>query len=173
MNNYQDLNTFQEGQTVNISDLEDYQEVIINRISDSGVTVSGKKCGNNIILSGKSPAQLSEIQREVKIKDGEGNIRPTYVAAKSGPEITSDTGLTPSGRVHRGTHTAKMSNLAIPEGNFTIKYFAEFNKIPIPYALKWVKDNCVEAGKAEKPEGQRGRVATLYTFVGETPAPTE
>lgn len=55
-----DLNTFEEGQTVNVSDIEEFQLVQILRISDSGVYVKGPKCLNGTVLSGRSPARLAE-----------------------------------------------------------------------------------------------------------------
>lgn len=55
-----DLNTFQEGQTVNVSDIEEFQIVEILRISDSGVYVKGPKCPGGAMLSGRSPARLAE-----------------------------------------------------------------------------------------------------------------
>ena len=57
---FRDLNTFGEGQTVNVSDIEEFQIVEILRISDSGVYVKGPKCPNGAMLSGRSPARLAE-----------------------------------------------------------------------------------------------------------------
>lgn len=136
-----DLNTFKEGDIVDVSDIDEYQNAEITRISDSGVTI--KVSGVSHVLSGRSPATLAtpKVALKVTIEQPE---------AQTGE------------RVKRGTYTAKMNNIIVPPDAFTIKQLAELNNIPVPYAHKWVTENCQCVGVAPKPEGQRGKTAKLY-----------
>lgn len=144
-----DLNLFRPGDVVSISDIPDYQNITIELVSDSGVTISGPHCSSHIVLSGKTPARRATVEPKVE------SIKPAIQI------------VVPTDRAARGTYTDKMNNVKMPEGSltFTIRQIAELNDIPQPYALKWVKENCVEAGVADKVEGQRGRAATLYSKI--------
>ena len=146
---YQSINLFGIGDTVSVSDIPEFQNVIIGRISDAGVTINGPKIATDTIISGNSPAVL--IRRA-------SDKTPVVEATK---DTSPDA---PKQRVERGTYTLKMKNLTMFEKDksFTIKEFAELNNIPINYSLNRVKENCLEVGSAEKVEGQRGRTATLY-----------
>lgn len=62
-----DLNTFGEGQVVDIVGCADMQKLTIERVSDGGVTVSGGKLSPSTVLSGKSPARIHFRQEQ---KDG-------------------------------------------------------------------------------------------------------
>jgi hypothetical protein len=145
-----DINLFPVGTFVNVSDIDDYQNVQIKRISDSGVTIIAR--GHEIVVSGRSPATLVTNDTPA----------PTSTLENIGNRSSDNAEDSPTERVKRGTYTERMKNIKIPEGLFTIKQVAELNDIPINYALNWVKENCVEVGKAEKAEGQRGKAATLY-----------
>ncbi len=156
-----DINLFRIGDIVSVNGVEDFCELTIERISDSGVTVSGPKCAPHTVISGTSPAFL--VNRPDK-----SNVK---LEAKSSDKPLKANSLFPftekeekHERVERGTYTSKMNNIHIPEGkSFTVKQLAELNEIPIPYASKWVKDHCREVGHAEKEAGQRGRAAALFS----------
>lgn len=146
---YQSINLFGVGDIVSVTNIPEYQHVTISRISDTGVTINGKLCANETVISGNSPAIL------VRRANDKTPIEKVVV------EQLADA---PKERVERGTYTLKMKNLTMfpHDKSFTIKAFAELNNIPTNYALNWVKENCLEVGSAEKVEGQRGRTATLY-----------
>ena len=137
---YRDLNTFKEGQRVDINGIAEMQNLKIERISDCGVTVTGGTLTPFTVISGRSPARLH--REEIVSKDA------NVVVALP--------------RVSRGTYTAKMNDIKVPGDVFTIKELAEVNGIPQPYAYNWVKEHCVEAGLAARSEGQRGKTAVLY-----------
>lgn len=157
-NKIQDINLFAIGDVVSITSAQDFQNIRIERISDSGVTISGPKCSPNTVISGKSPAYLVK-RGEVSFDMPEG-IKPMVSESSEEPSFNKDG----SERAKRGAYIEKMKNLTVPEigKSFTIKQFAELNNIPIGHALAWVKQNCREVGKADKQEGQRGRAASLY-----------
>lgn len=95
-----DLNTFGEGQVVDIVGCPDMQKLTIERISDGGVTVSGGKLAPSTVLSGKSPARIHFRQEQ---KDGTFvNVSAPYPghgdfsSAKGGTvTITRDDGTDP------------------------------------------------------------------------------
>ena len=142
----QDINLFRIGERVDIENVDAMTNVVIERISESGVTISGS-IGQHIVISGKSPVS---IHQEKMI-----SISPLITGEKSGMEENKT-------RVKRGSLIEKMAHIELPGEVFTIKLLAEYNDIPIPYAAKWVAENCIECGKAQKEEGARGRAATLY-----------
>lgn len=150
-----DINLFKIGQCVDIAGVKDMENVKINHISDSGVTIYGKNCGT-IVISGKSPAYLHiEKKKDLEIKQFMDTNTESNNAVANETETES--------KKIRASYKDKMKNVQLPQkGNFTIKEVAELNDIPLPYATNWVKQNCVESGKVEKKEGQRGRVASLY-----------
>jgi len=178
----QDLNTFGVGQIVNVGDIPEYQSVQIDRISDSGVTVSGGKV-REVILSGRSPAVLSDPNAPKVIAP-----EPINLEQKQSISQTKPTGPTPKPiykmndplnaaikpinsaeapmqKPARHSYKDQMSKLVMPEVQpFTVRTFSELNHIPQAYAFNWIKENCVEAGQAPKPFGQRGRAATLYNL---------
>lgn len=142
---YRDLNTFGVGQRVDISGVAEMQNLKIERISDTGVSVTGGQLTPFTVISGRSPARIHEETVAVMTVDG----------ATTHNDIVVE-------RAARGSYTEKMKHIQIPEGSFTIKQLAELNGIPQPYAYNWVKDNCAEDGFAERAEGQRGKSAALY-----------
>jgi hypothetical protein len=165
-----DINTFSVNQTVSILDIPDYQNVLITRISDSGVTVTGKLCGKEVIVSGRSPAFLSETSNFKLNPMNNNNNNNSSINSSSSSDVSSpDNKPTFIGEVSkennkvRQSYKGKMDNISLPSEVFTIKSLAEHNNIPIPYALKWAKDNCKEMGLAAKPAGQRGRSSVLYS----------
>ena len=137
----QDLNLFRVGAHVDIENVDGMQNIRIERISESGVTISGS-VGQNVVISGKSPATLHQID----VFSQGGNIEAPIEEK----------------RARRGSLIEKMSHIEVPGEVFTIKLLAEYNDVPNSYAAKWVSENCVECGKAEKEEGARGRAAALY-----------
>lgn len=144
-----DINTFREGSIVDIVGIPTMHGILIERISESGVTISGGEIPDHTVISGRSPAVYhtaakKELAAQIK--------KPTEA-------LEPINGDKPAGRQ---SHAAKMSRIQVPPGKFTIKQLAELNDIPQPYAFKWAKDNCAECGFAPKPAGQRGRAAVLY-----------
>lgn len=175
-NNYRALETFREGDIVDIANVTEFQQAEILKINDSGVNVK-LRGGLQTTLSRNSPAILtSENIKAVK----ESIVTPKVVAisdeekllaamkqleaakeqlsnSKNGNiviPITTSNSIMPK---------SKLENPQIPTPPFTIKQFCELNNIAQPVGYLWVKQNCTEAGKAPKPEGQRGKTATLYT----------
>lgn len=160
---FRDVNLFREGMVVDVCDITDMQGVTITRIADSGVTIKGGGIRETVI-SGKSPACLARNiikQIEKKIMDTENNNTNTVNTTEAVAVATEAVSPT------RGKYKDALAALVLPNTDtFTIKQIAELNKLPIPYAVKWVNENCSEAGLAEKPAGQRGRVAKLYKVKG-------
>lgn len=154
---FSDVNLFREGSVVDIDNISELQGVTITRIADSGVTI--KNSGRETVISGKSPACLTrniikEIDKKVTDMDNTNtNTENTTEAVAVATEAVST----------RGKYKDVLAALKLPNTDtFTIKQVAELNALPIPYAVKWVAENCDEAGLAQKPAGQRGRVAKLY-----------
>lgn len=152
-----DINLFALETVVEIPGVEDYEKVTIKRISDAGVTVNGQKCGNNIVISGRTPAILW-VEKEKIIE--ENKIMTTENTINVNNEAVNETA---SNRAKRGSIKAKMAAIQVPANPFTVKQLAELNDIPVNYANLWVKSNAKLAGSVEKVEGQRGRVASLYS----------
>ena len=152
-----DLHSFPIGAVVSVVGVPDYEGITIQRISDSGVTVKGPKCGSDIVISGRTPTIIyvkqDKIMENTKIESV--NTEVTNKNVDSSIEETSN-------RAARGSLKAKMAAIQIPEGAFTVKQLADLNGVPPSYANKWVKDNCKEAGTQAKQEGKRGRVAALF-----------
>jgi hypothetical protein len=142
MDKFYDLNNFKVGDVVDIDNIPEYQGVTIERISDGGVTISGKSV-KDLVISGKSPARYAIF----KTKENMSDTNP--VTETTTPKV-------------RGKYTDAMNSPKLPDGEFTIKQVAELNGIPMPYATKLVGEKCVEAGVAPKAAGQRGRTAKLY-----------
>lgn len=176
-----DINLFGIGQIVTIPNIAEFKKTKILAINDSGVSVSSNGYPHTIV-SGKSPAipyvdennivTLTREQQEAKIaletmKNKEDNkyiVPATEETKKLANEMC---GI--GGRAKRGSLTAKMENLQFfpPDKKFTVAEFAELNGIPVNYANSYIKEavnnkTMVEAGKADKKPGQRGKVATLY-----------
>lgn len=145
------INSYNVGSVVDIDNIPHLQGVKIDAITMSCVYVKGNTIpGGVTTVSGGSmaiPARYKAIDNEVKniAKDNTDNSEEKKPRAK------------------RGSLTKLMENIKLPKKQFTIAELAEYNKIPVPYALKWVKDNCIECGKANKEPGTRGRAATIYT----------
>lgn len=155
--NLKDLQDFAEGQTVDINGVATMQSVVITRISQSGVTIVGRECGE-IIISCKSPAVLSNSQHEVKVEFDKDNNRNNVTISALHFDAETE-------RVPRGTYTGSMDNLKFPDGLFTITQLAELNEIPYQYAANYCRANLEVAGKAPKAEGQRGKASNLYKKV--------
>lgn len=155
-----DINLFGLEQIVSIPGLEDYEKITIKRISDTGVTVNGPKCGNNIVISGRTPAILW-VEKEKTLENNQEikNMTTENVNNSVKSEVVEET---VSNRAKRGSIKAKMAALQVPEGKFTVKQFAELNNIPVAYANKWASDNAKVVGFVEKMAGQRGRSASLF-----------
>lgn len=145
----QDLNLFREGQEVSIDGLPDMSKLKIERISDSGVTVSGGSIPAHTVLSGRSPAHLYVSNNQSSNSVNNNNM--------SNP----DTNTAPSKKA-RKSHSEKMTSLQMPPAPFTIRQLSELNDIPLVYAHSWVKTNCVEAGFVPRKEGQRGKCSALF-----------
>jgi hypothetical protein len=159
---FRDVNLFREGAVVDVCDITDMQGVTITRIADSGVTIKGGGIRETVI-SGKSPACLARNvikQIEKKIMDTENNNNTNTDTSNTTEAVAVATeAVSPV----RGKYKDALAAIKLPELNtFTIKQISELNGLPIPYAVKWVNENCVEVGNAAKPAGQRGRVAKLY-----------
>jgi hypothetical protein len=150
---YKDINQFAEGQTVDISGIADMQGIVITRISQSGVNITSKVLGDTII-SGKSPACLSEAQREVTITTDEKTQKRTIKVARAVVEA----GETEP----RGKYGEIMNNLKFPTGSFTAQALADLNEIPYNYASKYCTEYLEDAGFAVKAEGQRGKAPRLF-----------
>lgn len=151
-----DLNYFAEGSIVTIVGVSTMQKVKVERISDSGVTISGPDCGQNLTISGKSPAIffVESPKDEFAAAVAEEKVaRAKEDAQEVAKEITA---------VKHGTIKAKMNDVKVPDGQFSVTMLAELNGVPYPYAFLWVKDNCKEVGKAPREPGKRGRATTLY-----------
>lgn len=164
----QDINLFGIGHTVSVPNLDDYQKIKIVRVSDSGVTVSGPKCGNNVVLSGRTPAilyveeeQNLEIKQEEKSKES-FNKPNQIMTTKNTENSVAPSNEGASIRAKRGSIKTKMAAIQIPDGAFTVKQLADLNSIPASYANAWAKQNAKPAGMAAKQEGKRGRVAALF-----------
>ena len=151
---FSDVNLFREGAIVDIDNIPELQGVTITRIADSGVTI--KNSGRETVISGKSPACLARNiikEKEIINMDTNTNTNTTTEAVAVATEAVST----------RGKYKDVLAALKLPNTDtFTIKQVAELNALPIPYAVKWVAEHCDEAGVAQKPAGQRGRVAKLY-----------
>lgn len=134
-----DLNLFGVGDIVTIPHCKGFEMVTIVNINDGGVAVK-TPTQPYVVLSGKSPAHtyIAPIQSAESPENIKGPVAIKIPAKYS------------------------IDNLQIPKEEFTIADFAALNNIPYPYALKWVKDNCKEAGHATKKPGQRGKAAILY-----------
>jgi len=160
MHQYQDINLFREGAIVDIDTIEDFQGVKIERIADSGVSISGPSI-RDCVVSGKSPAclargKIKQIEKK-PILNMENNTTNTTNTE------TVPVAVSPVESPVRGKYKDALASMQVPaKDTFTIKEVAELNKLPIPYAVKWVAEHCDEAGLAEKPAGQRGRVAKLF-----------
>ena len=175
-NEVRNINLYRVGSIVDITDVVDMQRVRIERVSDGGVTITGKNCGNSIVVSGHSPARLSDLS--IKPVKSEKIIEETPESLDKKVEELQQKiaelknrkpGDVPLALVvnddkkERKNYKDIMENLQIPDIQpFTIKFFAELNGIPIPYAATYVKKTFAEAGKVDKIDGQRGRVASLY-----------
>ncbi len=165
----QDINTFPVGTYVDIPGVERMQNIKIEAINDSGVTVSGAEIGNYLVISGKSPAVRCEKQERVKFykeeKQKPVEDNNVEVIIDKVEEITDEKILDIVEKVTKKSgYNEILAKMQVPGGDFTIKQIAELNELPIPCATTWVKLNCVEAGKAEKKEGQRGKSAMTYRF---------
>lgn len=144
MSEFFPIQNFRVGDKVDIAEIEDMQGVTIERISDSGVTIDSSS-HRHTVISGKSPACYA---RDKKI-----------VNEETGQNVPVKTERT------RGKYNAILASIKLPDGEkFTIKEIAELNDLPIPYASKWVEENCEWVGKAEKEPGQRGKTAKLYSL---------
>ena len=146
------LFTFKVGQYVDIVNVPHYNNIRIDAITDSGVHIHSNSFGYTV-LSGNSPAILHEQTQNAN--EFEPN-KQTEIANEN----------MQNNRAKRGSLKEKMDNLQMPDGEFTIKQFAELNEIPTPYASKWVKNNCAEIGEAVKVDGQRGRASKIYKLLG-------
>jgi len=170
MHQYQDINLFREGTIVDIDNIEDFQGVKIERIADSGVSISGPSI-RDCVVSGKSPACLARgkikqmdkkpiLNMENNTTNTENN---TTNIANTETVAATPVAVSPVESPVRGKYKDALAAMQVPSNpTFTIKEVADLNKLPIPYAVKWVAEHCEEAGLAEKPAGQRGRVAKLY-----------
>lgn len=168
MHQYQDINLFREGTIVDIDTIEDFQGVKIERIADSGVSISGPSI-RDCVVSGKSPACLA--RGKIKQMDKKPILNMDTNNTNTNTENTNTevapVATSPVESPVRGKYKDALASMQVPaKETFTIKEVAELNKLPIPYAVKWVAEHCDEAGLAEKPEGQRGRVAKLYKKKG-------
>lgn len=138
-----DIYLFNIGDIVDIPGVENLTGIKIVNINEAGVAVSSPNIGPYYVISGKSPA----IYHIPKPNDEIAPIgKPESFEAKN----------------IRKSVQNKIKDIKNPGEIFTIKQIAEFNNVPTLYATNWVKENCIEAGKAEKKEGQRGKTATLY-----------
>lgn len=168
-----DINTFKEGAIVDIVGVALMQKVKIERISDSGVTISGRDIGNSMVISGRSPAVLHD--------ENESTTKPNEAILKIANEIRTDCNkldekqrnealqhglsiINGKSRAKRGAFKEALKSIKAPKDKFTIAEIAEFNSIPVPYANMWAKENCVGVGKAEKALGARGKAAILYSL---------
>jgi hypothetical protein len=152
-----DLNLFHEGQQVDIDGLPQMIGLKIERISDSGVTVSGSSFGAHIVLSGRSPAHIHVPTNKPIIK----LVKTKSVNTEQNNMSNPDTNTALSKKA-RKSHGDKMSSLQMPPAPFTIRQLAEANDIPLVYAHSWVKTNCIEAGLVPRKEGQRGKCSALF-----------
>lgn len=164
MNEFRDINLFKEGTIVDISDIADFQGVKIERVADSGVSISGNGI-RECVVSGRSPARLAEQKiKQTPIKLMENNTETVEAKSDTNVDVAVKAAATLPAR---GKYASILAAMKVPGGDtFTIKQLADENGLPIPYAVKWVNDNCDEAGLAEKPAGQRGRVAKLFKVKG-------
>lgn len=162
MKNIVPINTCRIGDIVDVYKVPHMRKVEVIAINDSGVSIKGPEIGLTVI---SGATEISEHDynapivkaEETKVEDAPIIKKRTKVASII-PEVTSNNGQ----RAKRGSLTKLMENIKFPFDKFTIGELAEHNGIPVPYALKWVKDNCIECGKADKAPGQRGRAATIY-----------
>lgn len=155
-----DLNTFRVGQAVTVPGVEDYENIVIQRISDAGVTVNGK-CGNNIVISGRTPA-IPYAKEEKVVEAQAANLNQNKIMTTENNTNSEVVDETVSNRAKRGSIKAKMAAIKVPANPFTVKQLAELNDIPAGYANNWVKENARQVGQVEKTVGQRGRVASLF-----------
>ncbi len=142
--NVRDLNTYREGDRVDIYLTPTMINLIIERISDGGVTVSGGQLRPHEVISGNSPA-LYHVKNEEEGLVVDPVESPVEHALKSSKNFMS-----------------KTKDIKIPSDQFTVKQLAEHNNIEPIYTYSWVKDNCVECGTVERRAGQRGKVAKLF-----------
>ena len=144
----------------------------IQNINDSCVTVIGKSGSNTI--SGRSPARLSNVAtKETIVKEPQGEKEIIEKIDKLNKQIDqlkiqkSNPSIVPildrENETERKSYKDKMNNIKVPDVQpFTTAQLALLNDIPIPYAGAWIKKHCIESGKSEKIEGQRGRQTILY-----------
>ncbi len=152
-----DLQDFREGQTVDISNIEAMQSVVITRISNSGATIVGKICGE-LIVSCKSPATLSAIQHEVTITVDPKTQRNIISITR-----VEDPAAIVEKRARPTDENDPMSNLMFPvNGPFTITQLAELNDLPYPKVAVYCRDYLIEAGTAPRKEGARGKASKLF-----------
>lgn len=177
--NPQDINTFKVGSTITVPGIQAFEKTKILSINDSGVTVSSNEY-TSAVISGKTPAvPYIEKIKEVSVENN-NSITPSKEILNMSNEIRKEcnnlnkeqreealnTGIEiiNSGRAKRGSYKDKMNNIVLPnKDKFTIAELAQVNDIPVNYANIWAKENLIEAGKADKVAGQRGRQASLYS----------
>ena len=148
---------FAEGSFVSVVGVSTMQKVKIERISDSGVTVSGPECGQFLTISGKSPA-VAYIE---PVKEAPKVIVEKVPAASI--DEKQPHAHAPETEVPKlGSMKDKMNDPKIPDGQFSVNQVADLNGVPYPYAFKWVKEKCKAVGTVPREPGKRGRATTLY-----------